>query len=693
MFPRPRRGAAPAVVAIVLVAVALLPGASAALGKQPPTRSLGRIVPSGKDRPHAKPLKPASVRPPDRLIVKYRASATAAGRNAVRAANGLTRIRSLAGMRAEVVKPRAGESVDEAVARLRQDRRVEIAVPDYHRAAFGDPAAEPLYPSQWGLNNTGQSIEGYPGVSNVDIDAPEAFAVTQGSPNVTVAVIDDGVDFGHPDLAGQAWVNPGEIPGNGIDDDGNGFVDDVNGWDFCHNDASVHDVDEDFHGTGVAGVIAASANGVGITGVAPGVRIMALKFLGPEEQGCSTDDLAISAIEYAKAMGASMINASWGGPGYDPLLEDAIVNSGLLFVAASGNGGSDTLADNIDIDPLYPASLPAANIITVAAIHNQGGPTYFSNYGPVSVDLSAPGEDILVPVAAAGGAPATWEFGSGTSYAAPHVTGVAALIASVRPDLVAQPTALRARILNTSWLLSTTSGRTATGGVVDALYAVDIVAPVATPPSLAILSPTSMAVAAAVVRVAWAPPTDAGSGIYRYALQQSTNGGAWTSVGGTGTMTSTNRSLAIGTRYDFRVLAIDRAGNATTAAGPSFRPLRPQETSTLITYRGTWIRSFVYGASGSYTRYATRSTASATFRFTGRSVGLVMPKSRSRGSFRVYVDGAYVKTISLYSSTTKARQVVFSRSWAANGTHSVKLVPVGTAGHPRVDIDAFLILR
>jgi subtilisin family serine protease len=678
---------------MVLVAAALLPGASAALGKQPPTKDLGGISPSAKDRPHARLPKPAPIRPPDRLIVKYRASATAAGRNAVRAANGLTRVRSLAPLRAEVVKPRAGESVDEAVDRVRQDKRVEYAVPDYHRAAFGDPVAEPRYPDQWGLNNTGQWIDGYTGVSNVDIDAPEAFAITQGSPTVTVAVIDDGVDFSHPDLAGQAWVNPGEIAGNGIDDDGNGFIDDVNGWDFCHDDASVHDVDEDFHGTGVAGVIAASANGEGITGVAPGVRIMALKFLGPEGLGCSTDDLAVSAIEYAKSMGASAINASWGGPGYDPLLEEAIANSGLLFVAASGNGGSDAYGDNIDLYPMYPAALPSANIITVAAIHNQGYPTYFSNYGPVSVDLSAPGEDILVPVAAAGGASATWEFASGTSYAAPHVTGVAALIASVRPDLVAQPTALRARILNTAWLLSTTTGRTATGGVVDALYAADIVAPVAAAPSLAIVSPTTMGTTTALVRVAWTRPTDAGSGMYGYVLQQSTNGGAWTSVAGTGSATSTNRSLAVGTTYAFRLHALDRAGNVTDAAAPAFRPLRFQENSASIIYRGTWIRSYVSGASGSYTKYASRSTASATFRFTGRSIGLVMPKSRSRGSFRVYVDGAYVKTISLYSTTTKARQVVFSRTWAANGTHTVKMVPVGTAGHPRVDIDALVLLR
>jgi subtilisin family serine protease len=687
------------VIAIVLGSMLVAPATTSA--KEPRHKEIGPIPTSGKNRPHAKLAKPAPVRQPTRLIVKFRESATTAGRSAVRTANGFTKVRSLGIIHAEVVTPRRGESADAAARRLKQDRRVEYAVPDYYRQLYSNPVDEPYYGSQWGLNNTGQTIGGYPGNSNVDIDATEAFAITQGSPTVTVAVIDDGVDFGHPDLAGQAWVNPGEsgpddLGGdkatNGIDDDGNDLIDDVNGWDFCNGDASVHDVDEDEHGTGVAGVIAGAVNGEGITGVAPGIRIMALKFI--DDFDCGSDTDAISAIEYASAHGAQIANASWGFAGYSPALQDAIEASGMLFVAAAGNGGEDGVGDNIDFDPVFPAALPSANLITVAAIHNGGYPTYYTNYGPTSVDLSAPGDDVLVAVPAGEGGPATWEFRSGTSYAAPHVAGVAALLASVHPDLLSQPTVLRAQLLDEAWVLATTVGLTATGGVVEGLYGIDHVPPTASAPSTKVVAPATLGTTTAVVAIAWPKPTDANSGIDGYVLQQSTNGGAtWTSISGTGTVTSTNRSLVIGTTYRFRILAVDEAGNATVATAPSVQPVRYQENSTTITYRGIWTRWFLSGASGSYTKYATRSTSSATYRFTGRSVGLVAPMSRSRGSFKVYVDGLYIKTISLYSTTTKARQVVFTRTWIANGVHTVKVVPVGTAGHPRVDIDAFVILR
>jgi subtilisin family serine protease len=686
------------VIAIVLGSMLVAP--ATALAKEPPHREIGPIPAAGKVRPHAKLAKPAPVRQPTRLIVKFRDSATTAGRKAVRTANGLTKVRSLGIIHAEVVTPKRGESVDAAARRLKQDRRVEYAVPDYYRQLYSNPVDEPYYGYEWGLNNTGQTIAGYPGNSNVDIDGTEALAISQGSPNVTVAVIDDGVDFDHPDLAGQAWVNPGEsgivdgvdLATNGIDDDANGFVDDVNGWDFCNGDASVHDVDEDEHGTGVAGVIAGAVNGEGIAGVAPGVRIMALKFI--DDFDCGSDTDAISAIEYASAHGAQIANASWGFAGYSPALQDAIEASGMLFVAAAGNGGEDGVGDNIDVDPVYPAALPSANLITVAAIHNGGYPTYYTNYGLTSVDLSAPGDDILVAVPESEDGLATWGFGSGTSYAAPHVAGVAALVASVHPELLAQPTALRARLLDEAWVLNTTVGLTATGGVVEGLYGTDHVPPTASAPTTKIVSPATLGTTTAVVGIAWPTPTDANSGIDGYVLQQSTNGGeTWTSISGTGTVTSTNRSLVVGTTYRFRVLAVDKAGNATVATAPSVQPVRYQENSATITYRGTWTRWFLSGASGSYTKYATRTTSSATFKFTGRSVGLVAPKSRSRGSFKVYVDNLYIKTISLYSTTTMARQVLFIRNWTTNGVHTVKVVPVGTAGHPRVDIDAFVILK
>lgn len=210
------------------------------------------------------------------------------------------------------------------------------------------------------------------------MDAKEASAVTQGDSNLVVAVIDDGVDFLHPDLENRAWTNPGETPNNNTDDDGNGKIDDVNGWDFFHEDNTVYDE--------------------GIVGVAPNVKIMALKFLGPN--GGSTSD-AILAIQYAKSKGAKLSNNSWGGGGYSQALKNAIDASGSLF-AAAGNSGT-----NNDTTPMYPASYTGANILSVAAINNQGNLAGFSNYGAKSVDVSAPGVDVLSSIPAVSEKPAS----------------------------------------------------------------------------------------------------------------------------------------------------------------------------------------------------------------------------------------------------------------------------------------------
>ena len=172
------------------------------------------------------------------------------------------------------------------------------------------------------MENTGQQlfggVAGTNGKPDVDLDAGSALAVTTGDPSVVVAVIDDGIDFSHPDLAAQAWTNPGESGGgketDGIDNDGNGYIDDVHGWDFCHDDNTVHDVNDDFHGTHVAGTIAASLDGQGVVGVAPSVKLMALKFLG-DDDACGFDSQAIEAIAYAKHFGVRIANNSWSGRG------------------------------------------------------------------------------------------------------------------------------------------------------------------------------------------------------------------------------------------------------------------------------------------------------------------------------------------------------------------------------------------
>ncbi|MDX6381150.1 MAG: hypothetical protein QOI57_2174, partial [Rubrobacteraceae bacterium] len=233
--------------------------------------------------------------------------------------------------------------------------------------------------------------------------------------------------------------------------------------DFYNNDNSVFDTaDGDKHGTHVSGTIAASVNNQGVVGVAPNVKILALKFLGP--QGGSTSD-AIAAVEYATQMGMRMgmriSNNSWGGGSYSQALKDAIDSSGMLFVAAAGNA-----SNNNDTTPFYPASYTSPNILSVAAVNDQGNLASFSNYGASSVDISAPGVEVLSSVP--GG---SWAFLSGTSMATPHATGTAALAASVNARLLNDPQNLKKLLMDNGKPDCATLGKTATGDMVDA-YAV-----------------------------------------------------------------------------------------------------------------------------------------------------------------------------------------------------------------------------
>jgi len=369
----------------LLVLAVVIPGSAAAQEEEPnpPVRSDPPIVP---DRiPNAGVV-------PGQIIVKYEEGTNPAEEAAIRRQEDVVKEAELGLIDAEVVEVE-GRSTGAVLRDLSRRPDVEYAEFDYiyHPLGYAD---EPRFGELWGLHNTGQSIGGISGTADVDINASEASAITQGDSNLVVAVIDTGVDFSHPDLADRAWVNPDEVPGNGQDDDNNGYVDDINGWDFYYNDKTVHDPAEDAHGTRVSGTIAASVNGKGIVGVAPNVRIMSLKFLGPG--GGSTSD-AIEALGYAKSKGAKISNNSWDcAPSYcfSQALKDAIEASGQLFVAAAGNS-----ANNNDGTPAYPASYDSPNILSVAAINNRGDLASFSNYGATTVDISAPGVSILSSVA------------------------------------------------------------------------------------------------------------------------------------------------------------------------------------------------------------------------------------------------------------------------------------------------------
>jgi subtilisin family serine protease/fibronectin type 3 domain-containing protein len=335
----------------------------------------------------AKAKRPAR---PDHMIVKFKTGTTDAADILRRTVLGTTVKKFKSG--AELVRLPKGSNVESAINSLKRTGKVEYAEPDYILTASDLSAPnDPYLPYLWGLKNTGQKIGSSYGTPGVDVNAMPAWSTSTGN-GVVVAIIDTGLDFNHPDLAGKAWFNPGEIPGDGIDNDGNGYVDDVNGWDFWNQDGSVFDpLDGDEHGTHVAGTIGAWVdNGLGVAGVAPDVRFMSLKFLGP--QGGYTSD-AISAIEYASSFGVKLSNNSWGGGGYEQALADAIAASGMLFVAAAGNDGEDN-----DAFPHYPSSYNNDNILSVAAIENTGALAYFSNYGLTSVDVGAPGRNILSTV-------------------------------------------------------------------------------------------------------------------------------------------------------------------------------------------------------------------------------------------------------------------------------------------------------
>jgi subtilisin family serine protease len=283
------------------------------------------------------------------------------------------------------------------------------------------------------------------------------------------------------------WTNSGEIPGNHIDDDKNGFVDDVRGWNF-YNDSNnicmdkpyynskykVYETEED-HGTHVAGIIAATAdNSIGVAGIASkvNVRIMAVKGLGGQEgysNGEGTTSSITQAIQYADKMGADICNLSVGGSYYDAILESVIKDSNMLFIAASGNGNDRNIGYDIDSKPVYPASYNLDNIISVANIRCDGNLDVSSNYGAKSVDVAAPGTDILstiVDVTATGKRDSRYAYFSGTSMAAPMVTGVAALLSAYHTDI--NNSQIKMAIINSCQKLPSLTNTVVSGGLLDA---------------------------------------------------------------------------------------------------------------------------------------------------------------------------------------------------------------------------------
>ncbi len=349
-------------------------------------------------------------------------------------------IKRRGGARPQVVTLRKGEDVLTRLSALQYEDDIEYAEPDLLYVADRVIPNDPSFANLWGLEM---------------IRAPEAWRVTSGSSEIVVAVIDTGIDYTHPDLQSNIWVNAGEIPDNLRDDDGNGYVDDVYGYNAI---APLRPpMDDHRHGTHVAGTIGAVGdNQIGIVGVNWRVKIMALKFLDRDGSGYLSD--ALEAIDYILTMkrrgvNIRIVNASWGADTYSRALEEAIQrlqNEGILFVAAAGNGSTNAKQ--------YPAAYEG--VLSVAAVDQSGDLAYFSNYGDW-VDLAAPGRAILSTVP--GGGYASF---SGTSMATPHVVGVAALALSVRD---VSPSELEHALRQGVQPQPTLAGKVATGGIVDAL--------------------------------------------------------------------------------------------------------------------------------------------------------------------------------------------------------------------------------
>jgi subtilisin family serine protease len=467
-----RRSLIPAALSALLIASLFVPPSGAADGGKSTARSALRPQKAG--------YQTRGEFVPGEVLVKFRTGVSRAIERATHNAVGARVLKRIAGgLGIDHIRLPGGLTVADAVRRYSANPLVEYAEPNFYRYPSVAPD-DTSYTSMWGLNNTAQShpIADPPpptaaGTADADIDFEEAWNIEQGDPNVVIAVLDSGVDVAHTDLAGNIWVNDdpiGDFPPDGnLDDDNNGYVDDVNGRDTAEDDNTLLEPNPAIagydHGTHVAGTIAAvTHNATGVSGIcggdgtaSSGCKIMVLKFMEPIDTDgdfvpdamAGALDAELEAIAYARMEGADIINGSFGGPSWTNSEREAFrlagVQSDILFVAAAANDSLDNdmpvcLGPSGPCSPAYPASYNLPYILTVAASNHNDEYGYFTgcqlagfskpqcaftNFGRYSVDVAAPGVDILSTLPGN-----TYGTFNGTSMAAPHTAGVAGLLLS-----------------------------------------------------------------------------------------------------------------------------------------------------------------------------------------------------------------------------------------------------------------------
>jgi subtilisin family serine protease len=384
------------------------------------------------------------------LLVKFKGGTSAARAALAKSALGADLLETLGDLQWVRVKLPAGMTVEEAIERYKKSDDIEAVQPNFYYHLLATPN-DPQY--------TNAGLYGL-----TKISAPAAWDLSTGSAAVVVADIDTGMRYTHEDLAPNAWTNPGEINNNGVDDDGNGFIDDFYGYDFRFNDSDP--ADQNGHGTHTAGTIGAAGNNLlGITGVNWNVKLMTIKIYSAGATD-TTSAMLINAYNYVRLMKTRGVNIRVTNNsyadcpeacGYDQATKDALDalgNAGVLNVFAAGNNGR-----NIETAPIYPASYTSPHILTVASSTSTDARSSFSNFGALSVDVAAPGSSIYSTTF---GSNSSYGSMSGTSMAAPHVAGAAALLAAYNPNLSAA--SLKATLMNTVDVLAAWNGVVKTGG-------------------------------------------------------------------------------------------------------------------------------------------------------------------------------------------------------------------------------------